>query len=216
VGIAIASGDILACRAWVSTAAQAAVNTYNMTCISVTGGGVTDQDLAAAFDAVAVSLYAALCPTEVTYNGIQVYFQRRTPMVLPNPVKSVSSAGPCTGTGGILPTEIAAVLKYKTANRGPAGRGRVYLPFIAGQFKSAFGVPTTAMSVLVNSFASAMLSPLVVTSGGNTATLVWSLMRRELLPAPPSSTQILQAESAEKFGQIHRRGDYGKLNLSPI
>lgn len=213
---AIQVGDILAGRVWTSTAAQAAVNTYNFTCISLTGGAVTDQDFANALDAITVLLYAPLCPAEVTYDGVQVYFARRNPMNLPNPVKAILSAGACTGTGGILPTEIAAVLKYGSTTRGPGGRGRVFLPFIAGQFKSAFGVPTTAMGVLVNSFASALLSPLVVSSGGSTCTLVWSLVRKALLPTPPTDVQIVSAESAQKFGQIHRRGDYGKLNLSPI
>jgi len=213
---AIVVGDVLAVRAWVSTAAQAAVNTYNFECISLTGGAVTDQDLAVAMETPCSTLYGSLCPTEVTYDGVQVYFIRRDPMNLPNPVKSVSGAGACTGTGGILPTEIAAVMKYNTVIRGPGGRGRVYLPFIAGEFKSAFGVPTNAMGVLVNSFASALLTPLVVTSGGSTATFVWVLARKFPLPTPPTTAQITFAESAQKFGQQHRRGDYGKLNLSPI
>lgn len=213
---AIAVGDILAGRAWLSTSAQAAVNTYNFTCISLTGGAVTDQDFANALDSICVGLYAALCTSNVTYNGIQVYFAKRTPMNLPNPVKSVSSAGPCTAAGNTLPTEVAGVLKYLTQFRGPGGRGRVFLPFVSTTHSSAFGVPTTAYDVLVNSFCSAMLAPLVLTNGGSTATLVWSLVRKFLLPDPPTSVQILQAESAQKFGVIHRRGDYGRLNLSPI
>ncbi len=212
----IANGDLLSARVWTSANAQAAVNTYNFLCISVTGGGVTDQDFSNAIDAPAALLYGPLIPSVVTYDGVQVYFIRRSPMVLPNPVKTTSSAGPGTAGGNILPLQTAGILKYNTLVRGPAGRGRVYLPFIASSFLTTQGEPTTAYDVLVNSFASALLSPLVVTNGASSATLVWSLVRKELLPSPPSSQQILFAESAGKFGVMHKRGDYGRLNVSPI
>ncbi len=216
MSVSIQTGDILSARAWLSANAQAAVNTYNFTCITLSGGGVTDQDFANSIDTIAANLYGPLVTPQVTYNGIQVYFLKRTPMVLPNPVKSVSSAGPGTAGGSILPLQTAGILKYNTNLRGPAGRGRVYLPFISSSFLTTLGEPTTAFDVLVNSFCSAMLPPLVVTNGASTATLVWSLVRKELLPAPPSSTEIVFAESAAKFGVMHKRGDYGRLNVSPI
>ncbi len=216
MSVSIQTGDILSARVWTSANAQAAVNTYNYACITLTGGGVTDQDFANAFDTIAANLYGPLVTPQVTYDGVQVYFLKRTPMVLPNPVKSVASAGPGTAGGSILPLQTAGILKYNTNLRGPAGRGRVYLPFIASSFLTTLGEPTTAYDVLVNSFCSVLLSPLVVTNGASTATLVWSLVRRELLPAPPSSTEIVFAESAAKFGVMHKRGDYGRLNVSPI
>jgi len=209
-------GDILSARVWASANAQASVNSYNFQAISLTGGGVTDQDFANAIDTTTANLYGPLFTPQVTYNGVQVYYLKRTPMVLPNPVKAVASAGPGTAGGSILPLQTAGILKYNTTLRGPAGRGRVYLPFISSSFLTTLGEPTTAYSVLVNSFCSAMLPPLVVTNGASTCTLVWSLVRKELLPAPPSATQIVFAESAEKFGVMHKRGDYGRLNVSPI
>lgn len=216
MAIPVAVGDILSARAWTSTAAQAAVNTYNFECIAQSGGVVTDQDFCNSIDAITALLYGPLCSSNVNYNGVQTYYIRRSPMVLPNPVKTTSSAGPCTGTGGTLPTEIAAILKYNSVNRGPHGRGRVFLPFVAGQFNSAFGKPTNALDVLVNSFCSTMLSPLVVSAGGGSATFAWCLVKRELLPSPPSAVQIVHAESAGNWGQQHKRGDYGRLNTSPI
>lgn len=213
---AVQIGDILSCRAWLSANAQAAVNTYNFECITLTGGAVTDQNLSDFVDNTIVGMYGNLVTPQVVYDGVQTYFARRSPMVLPNPVKTIASAGPGTAGGGILPLQTAGILKYNTVTRGPAGRGRLFLPFISSSFLSAVGEPTAAYDVLVNSLCSVLVNPLVVTSGGSSATFAWVLLKKAKLPTPPTATQIVAAESAAKFGVQHRRGDYGRLNVSPI
>jgi len=180
----------------------------------VTGGGITDQDLATQWDTLNGSpFYQFLMPPDAEYRGVQVYFMKRSGF-LPSP--SVSIAGAHVGVTGTtcLPRGSASILKYATVDRGPGGRGRIFLPFVSGDYAAANGRPTTAHDVLVNSFASGLLSPFVITSGGNSATFVWGLFKRRTNPKTLSAA--ITAESADKFGQLHKRGDYGKANASPI
>lgn len=211
---ALVTGDFLSIRAWTTQQAQAAVNTFNYQVITLTGGAVTDQDFVNAQNTAFAAFYKSLCPSSVDYNGIQCYFLFRTGGgSLPAPVKNIASAGPGTTGTNCVPRNAAGIMKYSAFSRGPGGRGRVFLPFVSLDYVNEGGDPNTAYDVLVNSFASSLLTPVVVTSGGSTATLSFCLFKRSNVAA---SEQILQAESASKFGQMHKRGDYGRPNASPI
>jgi len=214
MALTIAAGDILAVRAWTVLDEQAAVNTWNYLCTNVVGGGITDQDLATQWDTLNGSpFYQFLCPPDVEYRGVQVYFMKRTGFL---PAPSVSIAGAHVGVTGTtcLPRVAAGILKYNSFDRGPGGRGRIYLPFVSGDYAAANGRPTVAYDTLVNSFASGLLSPFVITSGGNSATFVWGILKKRTLPMTLNAA--IAAESADKFGNLHKRGDYGKANASPI
>lgn len=214
MSVAVAVNDVLLVRAWTQLVDQAAVNSYAFECITLSGGGITDQDLADDLNTPMAAFYKSLCGNQVEYRGLQVYFIRRALAGLPNPVKNVASAGPCAGGVNTLPRNAAAILKYNTVFRGPTGRGRVFLPFIGSGYSDIHGQPSTGMDVLVNSFASNLLSPRVITIGPNSATFVWGIASR--LTTPITFHQMDFAESADKFGQMHKRGDYGKPNVSPI
>ncbi len=82
-------------------------------------------------------------------------------------------------------------------------------------YQDVTALPTAAYDVLVNSFASNLLAPLVVAGAGGTVTLIFSLIHRKA-PDPITGRQIITAESADKWGQMHKRGEYGRLNASPI
>lgn len=208
----IAPNDILAVRVWTKLDNQAAVNTFNYQCFAVSGVSVTDVDLASFLVTQMTAFYASLCCNQTTYRGMQVYFLRRSGP-LPLPANNTAGAGACTGGVNGLPRNTALILKYGGFNRGPSGRGRLYLPFLPTDIMGPDGEPNAGALVLVNSFASAMLTPIVVGSGGNTASLTWQLVKRK----PPIVTQqIVTAECAEKFGQMHKRGDYGRPNNPPF
>ncbi len=217
MGTALQVGDIGILRAWTSLAAQAAVNTYGWAVLSTVGGGATDQDFTNGMDTgVFSTFYKSLMGNSAVYRGLQWYFLKRTSGGLPAPVKSTAGAG--NGTGGLdpIPLNTCPIFKYATVNRGQSGRGRLYLPFAAAVYMSNLGEPTAALDVLINGLASILLVPTTVTVGGNSATLVWSLIHRQPKPNPPSVSSIITAESASKFGQMHKRGDYGRPNQSPI
>jgi len=55
-----------------------------------------------------------------------------------------------------------------------------------------------------------------VTGAAGTVSMAWILARKPRSSQATSNGQIVHAESADKFGQLHKRGDYGRANASPI
>jgi len=212
----VAVNDLLSVRVWTVLDEQAAVNTYNYEVISVTGGAITDADFAQNWDTTfGGGFYPSLMPSSAEYRGVQVYFLKRNAGFLPAPVTSVAGAGPGTHGTNPVPRNTCPILKYATFSRGPGGRGRLFMPFADQAYVATNGRPTVALETLLNSFASALLSPITITVGASSAVFSWGLARRP--PGGPVTIhQILTAESADKFGQMHKRGDYGRANASPI
>jgi hypothetical protein len=214
---AIVVGDIMACRAWCTLQEQAAVNTYHYECITVSGGAITDQDLSNGFDALAEPFYKGLMSTTGVYNGIQTYFAYRAPpAVYPHFVKTITNAGNGSTAGGSVPPTAAAIMSYGTPLRGPAERGRIYLPFLSVTQMDGVGHLTTGADVFINSQCTLLLPSLTITGGGSSATFVWVIAHKKKAPTPWTTTQITNAESSGKFGQMHKRGSYGRPNTSPI
>jgi len=216
MSVTVQVGDFLSARIWTQLDEQAAVNTLNYEVISVTGGLVTDQDLADNIDTIVHTFYKNIMTTSTQYHGVQVYFAQRPAGTLPAAVKNTLNAGPGLQLPPTLPGNTAAVMKYSTNVRGPAGRGRIYLPFIGTGLVTADGVPATSLDVAINSLCSVLLNPLIISAGGSTATFIWTLFHRKKKPTPSTGTQITQAFSAQKFGQMHKRGSYGRANAAPI
>jgi len=215
MGTAVQANDLLAIRSWNTLQDQAAVTTFNWQCISVTGGGITDQDFADAHNTTYGTLHKNSMPPSATHRGIQCYIIKRVG-ALPPPVKSIGAAGDGTVGTNPVPKNTAAILKYSGFARGPRGRGRVFLPFISTDLVTINGLPDPALDILLNSFASFLLTPMVVTVGANSATFVFGVVSRNPPAGPMTFQQALTCESATKFGQMHKRGDYGRPNQSPI
>jgi hypothetical protein len=213
----IGVGDILAARAWTVLDDQAAVNTYAFECTAANGAGASDNDLALAEDTIFSPFYKSICPANVVYRGIQVYFLKRLGLLTAlAPVDSIAGSGACGAAGNPIARDSAPIFKYNTGLRGPKNRGRVYLPFTATSFQSADGTPTNAFAILVNSLASVLVVPQTIGSGGNTSVVQWVLLHKVRGAVPVSRGAIVNALSANKIGQMHRRGDYGRANQSPI
>jgi hypothetical protein len=204
--------DVVSVRAWSTLGNQAAVNTYNFECISQSGSGATDQDVANGFDGFMSTFYTTILANQSRYNGVQVYFLRRTGP-LPSPAQSTAGAGPGVGGVDAMPRNTCAILKYRSFSRGPGGRGRVFLGMLPTDTMDANGHPTTGFNTFVNAFAANLLLNTIIGTPPNTITLAWVLARRAV---PVTVEQIIFAESANKFGQMHKRGDYGRPNASPI
>ncbi len=209
----IQTTDIVLVRAWCVAGNQAAVNTYGYNCIASSGAGATDADMAAQLDPAYALFYKALLPPNCSYKGLQVYFVKRAGL-LPPPANSILGAGVGTTGTTCLPRGIAGIMKFASNKRGPGGRGRVYLPFVAETYQDVTALPTAAYDVLVNSFASNLLTPAVITGGGS-VTMAFVLVHRKK-GDPVSSIEVTTAQSADKWGQMHKRGEYGRANSSPI
>ena len=213
----IGVGDILAARFWSVLDEQAAVNTMNYVCTSKIGTGGSDQDLASFLDTGFAAFFRALYPNTVEYRGCQVYFLKRLGVLTAAAaVFSTSGAGVGTATGPPMPKNSCGMVKYTDGLRGPGHRGRLYLPFISTDFQAANGEPTVAWATLINSFGSGAVVPITVGTSPNQSTLVWSLLHKVNGAVPIDTGAIVLAQSANKYGQLHKRGDYGRANSSPI
>lgn len=209
--------DVLSTKVWSSLSEQAAVNTYNFQVVATTGAGQTDQDWANGMDLASSIFYTTFQASSVNYDGVQVYFLRRGGAISTlSPVQSTTNAGPGTGNPAALPKNTCPILKYRGELRGPSQRGRVFLPFCSIDGTTALGVPTAALNTLITGFGTTFLTPTVLGTPPNTATLRWVIAHRQPAPNPVTTSLIIQALSADKFGQMHKRGDYGRANLSPI
>ena len=207
--------DLLSARVWSTLGSQAAVNTYNFRVTATTGASQTDQQFATAIELFFAALYLLILANNAVFNGVQVY-RRRSDRPLTAPVQS--TAATANGSGGVdaIPKNSCAILKYSTIGRGPGNRGRVFMPFVATAFMDPSGDPDVGLNTLLNGFATNLLIGVNIGTAPDTASLKWVLARFPKLPAPPTDRQIAAASSANKFGQQHKRGDYGRPNVSPI
>jgi len=204
--------DLISIRAWTRLGDQGAVNTYNFDCISITGTSITDVALAAYFDPLMAGFYGGGCANDVEYRGIQLYFIKRTGP-LPAPIINTTSSGNCTGGTNSLPRVVCPIMKYATFVRGPGGRGRLYLPFFPTTVMTSDGELSNGGRTYIDTWGSFLVTPFTVGSGGNTASFVFALVQRKPIAL---KGQILTAFASGKFGQMHKRGDYGRPNNSPI
>lgn len=206
----ITPGDRLQFRVWTTANSQAAVNTFYYEAGFQSGTGAFDQDAAEQFDALVAPYYKAWLPSGYRYNGVQCRIANDLP--LPVPAESVIHAGAGTGSITGLPKQTAGVISLRTAQAGPGFRGRAYLPFMDVALNDFDGKPTAAAVTMFNNFAIAILGFVTITGsgGGIGATLsIWS--RKHLL-----MTEVVNIYVDTRWGTMKKRGDFGRLNTSPI
>jgi len=208
----ISSGDCFALRAWTVLGNQAAVNTWNFNASAVSGAIVTDQDVCTNFDAAIDTLYKNTMPPTATYRGVQFYFTKKTGG-LPNYVFSTANAGPGIVGTTPAPRQSAGILQYEGFLRGPKHRGRVFIPFPAVDQMDADGSPLASYVTFLDSFATLLLSPITVTSGAGSVSLNWIIPHKG---SPFTFDFVLTARGVKKFATMKKRGDYGRVNTSPI
>lgn len=81
-------------------------------------------------------------------------------------ITSTLPAVPGTSTGTALPDEVAANITLRTANRGPSGRGRVYIPGWATNALGAGNVIAAGAVTALNNWASSILPGAIATAVG--------------------------------------------------
>jgi hypothetical protein len=204
-------GDIVAIRVWSTFENQAAVNTYNCRVTGKTGLGITDQDLAGSMDLFMSAFYPTILNNLAVYNGVQVYILNR---IGPQPaaVFDNTDAGPGTGSSPAAAKGTAFVLAYTSTVRGPGGRGRLYLPFLAAAAFDNDGQPIAGAATLINAFFAAMATTFIIGTAPNQINLDWVIYHR----ASRTYDFIVGGGLRKTVSNLHKRGDYGKPNVSPI
>jgi hypothetical protein len=102
---------------------------------------------------------AAFMATTASLSGVTVLDVRDATHA---PITSTGSAAPGTSASPALPDEVAAVVTLKTANRGPSGRGRIYIPGFATNALAAGNVIAAAAVTALTTWANTTLNGAIV------------------------------------------------------
>lgn len=194
---------------------QTAVLRRYYRCILLTGpDAMTEQDLASAAADLYAPLYAPLMWNSAEYRGVLV---TRASGALPMTIPTVGTPTAVTnGTAGTtaLPKQTAGLISLRTANQGKKNRGRQYVPFPATASDTGAGVPTLLYLTDLVALGVELRTTRVYGNVGLTATATMAPVIWKKGAVPFSVIDSMVARRA--WATQRKRGDYGRLNSSPI
>lgn len=140
---------------------------------SVVGTEVTVAQMLAALETAfkpnviaALSIQASL--SEIT---LQKWDEANNVPLFDLQARAITSANVGELTGDALPYQCAGGITFRTGIPGRSTRGRIYFPFPSESETDTDGLPSGAYLALLVGVATTYLTPVAVTSGGNTTTL---------------------------------------------
>jgi hypothetical protein len=209
----LALNDVLEVRAWTTCGNQAAVNTTFWMVNAVGGPPPTNQDAVGAFDAIFGPFYQGLLCPDARYNGCQLAM----PLIVPQPltVSSISAAGVGTFVGVTAARQAAGLIHLQTNFSGPRYRGRNFIPFIPAGGYAVDGTLTVAYELALALLANAIEGPVTVLGGGGTALCNPVIFHRSPTIVP-RTTLVTNVAISRFIATQKRRGDFGRVNVSPI
>jgi len=191
---------------------------YSVTAVA---GGMTDADLAAAFNSEVDDLVKAWYCTEAVFKGIGVRIVRPDQDSIEEFNKTTAGAGTA---GATLPTQLTGIITKRTNKGGPRYRGRMYPPFPGSNNMSTGQINAAGQTVLFN-LKQFMLQPGNLVVGAASATIspvVWGraiagnlVLDPPILPQAEVFTPITSMDPASEFATQRRRGFFGKVNSLP-
>jgi hypothetical protein len=200
-------------RTLANTPTQCAVLRRYWSCSSVGAPPATTSDFAANLDATLSADYRALINNNAEYRGLTIQRVSGGP---PYELPDVSTANTGVGTGGAIAMakQSAGLINFQTAFIGKKNRGRQYAPFPSTTHDQGNGVPTNAYMVLLANLA-ADLRPAsyFVALGGRTGFMLPVIWNPKV---PGYTAKILTDSEKQRWATQKRRGDYGRINVSPI
>jgi hypothetical protein len=189
---------------------QVSANVLHYTVTSETGT-YTQQELANAISTAIGGVWKPIISNLATYKGIILAAMPITPVSAMTPSTSATGIG-SGGATGLLPKQICGIITKRTVGRGPTYRGRVFTPFPDVSANASGGAPTAGFITALANAGVKVLGLSLIPNGGSTVALAGMLNRRIaglLIPLTAITAQ-------NKFGEQHRRSDYGKVNVSPV
>lgn len=191
---------------------QAGIIVRHWKAVSQAGTGGSGAAMLSVLDDTYPDLIKALLQEDAEYRGMILDYVTITPQ----PVSDVNVNGAGLGelTGKPAPAALAGVVTWRTAFAGRSFRGRTYFPFPNVDAVDVDSRPTTGYKTLLDDFADQYVGNTVVADdgGGNTTTLAPCVFSRLLNSGEVLTDYTVQSE----WGQQHRRGGYGQLNVTPI
>lgn len=208
--VTLALNDILEVKVACNNTNQLGLNVLHYRIAAVTGGAVTDADMALAMDVKFAPIYKSLMGNTASYFGVRVQVISTNP----KPVAQVSTTLTGAGgiAGGVLPGQVCAIIKKITAIAGRRGRGRYYIPFPpVPADDTTLNKPTAAYLLLLQAAATALDDPITATFGADDA--IATLQVRNA--ASGTVTAVDQLQASPIWATQRRRGNYGQPNVYP-
>jgi hypothetical protein len=207
-------GDIFVTKVWCQDAGQASVNRVYSVVTSVGTLPATDLDVAVQTDTTMGMLMPLILNNNATYRGTQVQIVSNPPLTIA--AESVAGAGPGTGGATSLPKQICGLISVITPLSGVRYRGRLYLPFPSTAMDVGDGKPTASYQLNAVNVGDAFFLVRNVSTAGRTATWNQVILHKPGKSAVPPPTIISSFDISGAWATQRRRGDFGRLNESPI
>lgn len=197
---------------------QVSINRFGYLISGVAGGTLTLQDCVDTLDAPASTQWKGMINNQATYRGVMGSLfigNRLTPFR-----STIANAGPGTAGADALPRQTCGMFTKVSAVPGPAGRGRVYVPFPAVADNGAGPIPNAGYMTRLGVMAGVLKAPLGVSVGPVTATMTPVIVR---YPRPSATPPVVfrtipwaDATARQKWATQRRRGSYGRPNVLPF
>lgn len=209
--VILAAGDILQARVCCYNTDQISLNVLGYKVVSLVGvPGVTLQDVVGQIDSDINGTYKSLMALTARYRGVGL---RRLLAVPSLEYTAIGNDGIGTGGASLQGRQVTGMFTKVSGVIGPAGRGRVYVPFPDTDSSGPNGQPNAGYMVNLGILAGILQSTFGVTVGGSTVNMAPCILRRSAL----GSSLIWGAATArQRWATQKRRGDYGKTNVLPF
>lgn len=215
--IPVVDGDVCIASVVCYDQEQISINALGYLIGGSAGGGATLQSLATALDTAVFAAYIALLNNQAFYLGVSARKFVGNKLSLPNTTKVNTGAG--TAGADAMPRQATGMFTKQSALPGPAGRGRVYVPFPAVLDNGATPIPTAGYMVRLGTLAGILAAPLALTGPGTaTATPVIIRYPRPAHVPPITLATVVwsTATARQKWATQRRRGSYGRPNVLPF
>lgn len=185
--------------------------------VNTVAGNPTDQDATAALDTATATTFPGILSSAATYHGM--YGQLVRPRIAPATgyqlfaqVVSTVNAGPGTRGATLLPTQVRGIWRWTVALAARGLNCRFYAPFPSTSDNTTGIGPVALYQGALASLATALLGPLPIGSGGNTAVLN---------PVDFDTTHgvknFFRGYSVHgRWATQRRSGPYGRPNVAPF
>jgi hypothetical protein len=216
----ILANSVVLIRAYCTQAGQTSVNSFYYLCTANGAAPGLDSDAAVNAEASLAPVFKAIMTNNATFRGVTAQIVQPPP--LPTAAPSTALAGVGTAGNTALPAQTCGIIHWPTPLAGRRGRGRTYLPFPdnADNPNASPPVPSAAYVGRANAVAAAVIGLISFGLGARSSTVQLALYRRPRPHAvPPVSyavTPMLAGSAEAKWATQRRRGDFGRLNSSPI
>jgi len=208
--MSFAVGDIVEARVYCTVLTQTSINVRHYVCTAKAGTGCTDQELADVLSTAFAAPYKALMSASSSYRGVGIH------RLLPAPpgLETFSIIGQGIGTvaGDLLPKQTAGLITLRSLFSGKSFRGRVYIPFPGETDNGANSAPIGGYVTRLGTLATEFMTVRNPGAGGNTCQFVAGIFSRKL----QIESVITSFVAKTIWGTQRKRGDFGRLNASPI